>query len=240
MANTERKTVSFPVYSETYDRLKLHFPDAIGREENMIKLLNSYENEVSEKEDISILLEKNQNLKKENEKLKKEIEELNDNYHSLEIKNSELKDEIEHKNSVSQSLKASLQYPTVDAPIIEDICSLLQIETISEAKEAIAILKKNNQIEEKENTILLHISPIALAMLRKTAEILSKRYNKEILPTHILVDMFIRYTIERQNEWFYPFVDKKEIIEVLATFNENIKQWDQVKQIFKLGGSTNE
>ena len=47
----------------------------------------------------------------------------------------------------------------------------------------------------------------------------------------ILADMFLRYTIERNAEWFYPFVLREhDIVQIAHQFNEKITSINQIKK----------
>lgn len=60
----------------------------------------------------------------------------------------------------------------------------------------------------KENEFLLTVPEPHLSLLIATSERLGKRAGVVISPQDILLDMFFRYTVERNSEWFYPFVIK--------------------------------
>ena len=64
---------------------------------------------------------------------------------------------------------------------------------------------------------------------------LSEYYSREITPMQLMVDMFIRYTIERNAEWFYPFMLKdKNIVAVAQRINPDVTNIDQIKKSLNL------
>jgi hypothetical protein len=76
-----------------------------------------------------------------------------------------------------------------------------------------------------------NITPFSAYLLENTAEKLSSRYNKEVKPLQILIDMFMRYTIEKWSQWFYPFVlSDKEILEIAQQINPEIKHINEIKK----------
>ena len=76
------------------------------------------------------------------------------------------------------------------------------------------------------------MKPFVVDLLELTARKLSDKYNKKVTPMQVMVDMFLRYTIERWNQWFYPFVVKDdEIIRLAHQYNPDIKSISQLKSI---------
>ncbi len=80
----------------------------------------------------------------------------------------------------------------------------------------------------------LQLKPFPKRLLELTAEKLSLRYGKQVTPTEILSDMFLKYTIQQYNVWFYPFVlSDKVIVSVANSINPQITTMQQVKQLIK-------
>lgn len=80
----------------------------------------------------------------------------------------------------------------------------------------------------------LQLKPFPARLLELTAQKLSERYKRTITPTEILSDMFLKYTIQQYNVWFYPFVlSDKEILETANEINPQITTLQQVKSIIK-------
>lgn len=92
-----------------------------------------------------------------------------------------------------------------------------------------------SEMEQARNTIeKLQLKPFPARLLELTAEKLSLRYGRTITPTDILSDMFLKYTIQQYNVWFYPFVlSDKVIVSVANSINPQIKTMQQVKQLIK-------
>ena len=75
------------------------------------------------------------------------------------------------------------------------------------------------------------LQPFTVTLLENTAVKLSEKYDKEVQPMQILVDMFMRYTIERWNQWFYPFQLKDtEILTLVSDINPEITSISQLKK----------
>lgn len=92
-----------------------------------------------------------------------------------------------------------------------------------------------SEMEQAMNTIeKLQLKPFPARLLELTAEKLSLRYSKQVTPTEILSDMFLKYTIQQYNVWFYPFVlSDKVIVSVANSINPQITTMQQVKQLIK-------
>jgi hypothetical protein len=71
-----------------------------------------------------------------------------------------------------------------------------------------------------ENEILFSIPEPHLSLLKATAE----RQNTTC--KDILLDMFIRYTVEQYNQWFYPFVIKgTDFLTITGYSHDILKKW---------------
>jgi hypothetical protein len=69
------------------------------------------------------------------------------------------------------------------------------------------------QIKVAENQLFFTVPEPHLSLLRETAKRLKTSENK------ILLDMFIRYTVEQWSEWFYPFVIKSSELEGICGYS---------------------
>ncbi len=75
------------------------------------------------------------------------------------------------------------------------------------------------------------LQPFTADLLDETAARLSEKYKREVTPLLILSDMFLRYTIERNAEWFYPFVLRDaDILRIARQHNENITSVAQIRK----------
>lgn len=87
---------------------------------------------------------------------------------------------------------------------------------------------------ENDPRLRITLQPFARRLLDITIERLAERYGREVTPEQVFVDMFLRYTILRYTEWFYPFVvSDREIVEAAHAYNEEITTISQVKKLFK-------
>ena len=114
-----------------------------------------------------------------------------------------------------------------------------QIRTLEEQNMSLAsIISERDttiaELQEKHPTwaqIRVTLQPFTVALIEETARRLSEKYGRTIAPMSILTDMFLRYTIERWNEWFYKFcLNDREILTIAQEINPDIKSIDQVKK----------
>ena len=91
---------------------------------------------------------------------------------------------------------------------------------------------KCEQLEKMDwNQVRTTIKPFAVSLIELTAVKLSVKYGRAVEPMEILVDMFMRYTIERWNQWFYPFqLDDSEIVQAAQAINPEINSISQIKK----------
>ena len=73
--------------------------------------------------------------------------------------------------------------------------------------------------ELQANELLLTLPDWSVALLNETCVRLSAKFNQEVTPAMVLMDMFNRYTIEQLNEWFYPFVIRPNEFERICGYN---------------------
>ncbi len=95
-------------------------------------------------------------------------------------------------------------------------------QTLAETEQSLAEVQQRlaeceqNAVAQRANDSALFLEPQDWVrnLLDSTAEKLSAKYGHPVTPQMILLDMFLRYTIEQWNMWFYPFVlSDKEIEE---------------------------
>ena len=60
--------------------------------------------------------------------------------------------------------------------------------------------------EPVPNQIMFTIDQPHLALLQETVKRLSERSGTDVTMKDVLLDMFVRYTVEQYSEWFYAFV----------------------------------
>jgi hypothetical protein len=74
------------------------------------------------------------------------------------------------------------------------------------------------------------ISELQLQLLTETTRLLSEKYGITVTMKDILLDIFMRYTIEQYNEWFYSFVIKNGQFEAITgKTQKELIQWLQTK-----------
>ena len=80
-------------------------------------------------------------------------------------------------------------------------------------------------------SVKLTLNPLVVELLEVTASRLSDRYKCTVDPMQILVEMFTRYTLERWNEWFYPFVMRdNEIIKIAMQINPELSTISHIEK----------
>lgn len=223
----QKFTVSFNVPEEIKMRADKLFPDG-KTAEVLTALLDAY----SEME--------NRNTEMEN--LKTKLENLNT---ELENRNTELEDGgisaniikeisdlygVDKENdlvAVCKDYKAKfLQLNDENHRFTEEISKLENRNT--EMENHISNLNTADLWEVIKN----RLSPLTVQLLETTAERLTARENRKIEPVQILTNMFLRYTIEKWNQWFYPFVlSDREIVEIAHKVNPEITSISQLKKM---------
>lgn len=208
-----RKTATFSMSEETYDRLKTHFPENTGSEANIIALLDALESEHADSEELNQLRAANQELTSKVATLEQINQSLNQSLHTQTGELEERDKEIESLRQATGTLDEQ------NAQLAEIIKGHEQIIQQLEAKEV--------NWEQISTTL----QPFTVSLLNETAHRLSERFKREVSPMSILVDMFLRYTLERNAEWFYPFVLKEsDIVSIARNHNENIVSISQIKK----------
>ncbi len=86
--------------------------------------------------------------------------------------------------------------------------------------------------ERLQNVITIDLQPFTRKLMDLTVARLSERYKREVTPEQILVDMFLRYTVSQNTEWFYPFVIKdREIVDAAREMNPQINSIRQIEKM---------
>lgn len=173
-----------------------------------------------------------------------------DNVNDKEV--AELQAKLDSRNKFITSLKECLQVDTdvTYSQILEDIktkTNCVKTAEVVHTELLYDIDKLKKEVEKLELELsekdakLLHadknvwkkaidtLEPLPKKLLVLTAKRLSEKYNKEVKPQQILIDMFTRYSIERWNQWFYPFViTENEILEIAQAIDPNITDYKQL------------
>ena len=213
----QRKSINFNVSQETYDQVKELFPDVVGTEDNLKQLLSAYRFHIEHKNDS---VDINLQLEEVRSDLNDKVAELQ----RAEAHGQALQQQLNELGNKTNEETASLQEQI--RTLEEQNMSLASI--ISERDTTIA------ELQEKHPTwaqIRVTLQPFTVALIEETARRLSEKYGRTIAPISILTDMFLRYTIERWNEWFYKFcLNDREILAIAQEINPDIKSIDQVKK----------
>ena len=205
-------TISFGVSQEVAERVKTLFPD--GRtEEVLIHLLDLYENPP--------MIDNS-----ENEKYREIVESISEMY---DVKANDLVDVLEtEKDSklklydICDDLNAQIKSLQGENSQFEDVTNKLRAKC-----EALEL--DNQQIHWEK--IRATLKPFAVALLERTVVKLSELYDRDVQPMQILVDMFVRYTVERWNQWFYPFqLTDAEILSIAKEISPEITSISQIKK----------
>ncbi len=213
----QRKSINFNVSQETYDQVKELFPDVVGTEDNLKQLLSAYRFHIEHKNDsVDINLQ-----------LEEVRSDLND-------KVAELQRAEAHGQALQQQLNELGNKTNEETASLQE-----QIRTLEEQNMSLAsVIRERDttiaELQEKHPTwaqIRVTLQPFTVALIEETARRLSEKYGRTIAPMSILTDMFLRYTIERWNEWFYKFcLNDREILAIAQEINPDIKSIDQVKK----------
>ena len=213
----QRKSINFNVSQETYDQVKELFPDVVGTEDNLKQLLSAYRFHIEHKNDS---VDINLQLEEVRSDLNDKVAELQ----RAEAHGQALQQQLNELGNKTNEETASLQEQI--RTLEEQNMSLASV--ISERDTTIA------ELQEKHPTwaqIRVTLQPFTVALVEETARRLSEKYGRTIAPMSILTDMFLRYTIERWNEWFYKFcLNDREILAIAQEINPDIKSIDQVKK----------
>lgn len=213
----QRKSINFNVSQETYDQVKELFPDVVGTEDNLKQLLSAYRFHIEHKNDS---VDINLQLEEVRSDLNDKVAELQ----RAEAHGQALQQQLNELGNKTNEETASLQEQI--RTLEEQNMSLTSV--ISERDTTIT------ELQEKHPTwaqIRVTLQPFTVALIEETVRRLSEKYGRTIAPMSILTDMFLRYTIERWNEWFYKFcLNDREILAIAQEINPDIKSIDQVKK----------
>lgn len=212
-----RKSVNFNITEETYSRLRTYFPEgqALGTDDNMLQLLDALAFYQAHKDDkpASISDEELHALRERLQKAEQDFEQSNAQVIDLDRR-------------LQASMLEQEQHATAANTLQEQNLQLAR--TVSDQEQTIKALQSMQPTWEQMRSIL---QPFPVALLEETAARLTERYKRDITPLQILVDMFLRYTIDRNAEWFYPFVLRdKDIVAIAHELNENVVSIQQIRK----------
>ena len=222
-----RKSVNFNVSQEAYDMVKEIFPDVIGTEDNLRQLVVAYKFWAAHKDDKSA------------EERQKEFDDLNFKYGEIVKARDE---EIDRLRSENETLHQAAQKSEADAGEQDKEYQELNNKYQDLSNQLQAALSEREQLVSRISALetdgaqtwdnFKHTLPrFTVSLLEATAKRLSEYYEREITPMQIMTDMFLRYTIQRNAEWFYPFMLKDaDIVAIAAEINPGCKNIRQIKQ----------
>ena len=213
-----RKSVNFNVSLEAYEKVKEIFPEVIGTEDNLLQLVTAYKFWCEHKDDAPGA------DGAEIEKLRADLKQAESERDQKQAEIDRLKQEAENgKNQNKELAKHQEEISRLVEQLMADKEKLEQ--DLHDAQEGLP----------SWDAIKRTIAPFPAALLEETAAMLSEYYSREITPMQLMVDMFIRYTIERNAEWFYPFMLKdKNIVAIAQRINPDVTNIDQIKKSLNL------
>lgn len=81
-----------------------------------------------------------------------------------------------------------------------------------------------------ENEIRFAIPEPHLALLKETVLRLSEKMDQQVTMKDVLLDMFVKYTVEQFSQWFYPFViNGDDFTEITGYTQKQLIQWLKAK-----------
>ena len=185
-----RKTATFSMSEETYDRLKAHFPENTGSEANIIALLDALESEHADSEELKAL----RAIKSDHSRLAAEHTEL------------QQAAQLQHERTAARIAELEEQLSAYQA----------QIQTLENREPEVREVSVEVERPLAADEHVMHIPAQIYNMMRVTVERLNDEYKTNDTIADLLQKMFLRYTVERLTQWFYPWVLRDRDIEELS------------------------
>ena len=201
-----RKTATFSMSEETYDRLKTHFPENTGSEANIIALLDALESEHTDSEELKAL----RAIKSDHSRLAAEHTEL------------QQAAQLQHERTAARIAELEEQLSAYQA----------QIQTLENREPEVREVEVEVERPLAADEHVMHIPAQIYNMMRVTVERLNDEYKTNDTIADLLQKMFLRYTVERLTQWFYPWVLRDRDIEELS--GVTVSGW---KQFLNGGGN---
>lgn len=175
-----RKTATFSMSEETYDRLKTHFPENTGSEANIIALLDALESEHADSEEL------------------KALRAIKSDYSRLAAEHTELQQaaQLQHERTTARIAELEEQLSAYQA----------QIQTLENREPEVREVSVEVERPLAADEHVMHIPAQIYNMMRVTVERLNDEYKTNDTIADLLQKMFLRYTVERLTQWFYPWV----------------------------------
>ena len=194
-----RKTATFSMSEETYDRLKAHFPENTGSEANIIALLDALESEHADSEELKAL----RAIKSDHSRLAAEHTEL------------QQAAQLQHERTTARIAELEEQLSAYQA----------QIQTLENREPEVREVSVEVERPLAADEHVMHIPAQIYNMMRVTVERLNDEYKTNDTIADLLQKMFLRYTVERLTQWFYPWVLRDRDIEELS--GVTVSGWKQ-------------
>lgn len=220
MAKERLKNVTIPVYTQqTLDRLNQLFPEGFSKEETLNALLDKAAapeaNEQHQEELTSLLQQQEQHqqeiavYKEAHDDVRKKLLQFTTELLHLTTTVENPTDELLQLTTTVENLTTTLLQSTTDlTTTVENLTTTLLQLYHTLLQSVVNLTTKCSTLVEQQvspDALVINAPEWSRRLLDETARRLSERYNKTITPQMILLDMFNRYTIERWNQWFYPF-----------------------------------
>ena len=201
-----RKTATFSMSEETYDRLKAHFPENTGSEANIIALLDALESEHADSEEL------------------KALRAIKSDHSCLAAQHTELQQaaQLQHERNTARIAELEEQLSAYQA----------QIQTLENREPEVREVSVEVECPLAADEHVMHIPAQIYNMMRVTVERLNDEYKTNDTIADLLQKMFLRYTVERLTQWFYPWVLRDRDIEELS--GVTVSGW---KQFLNGGGN---
>ena len=194
-----RKTATFSMSEETYDRLKTHFPENTGSEANIIALLDALESEHADSEELKAL----RAIKSDHSRLAAEHTEL------------QQAAQLQHERTTARIAELEEQLSAYQA----------QIQALENREPEVREVSVEVERPLAADEHVMHIPAQIHNMMRVTVERLNDEYKTNDTIADLLQKMFLRYTVERLTQWFYPWVLRDRDIEELS--GVTVSGWKQ-------------
>ena len=191
---------------ETYDRLKTHFPENTGSEANIIALLDALESEHTDSEELKAL----RAIKSDHSRLAAEHTEL------------QQAAQLQHERTTARIAELEEQLSAYQA----------QIQALENREPEVREVSVEVERPLAADEHVMHIPAQIYNMMRVTVERLNDEYKTNDTIADLLQKMFLRYTVERLTQWFYPWVLRDRDIEELS--GVTVSGW---KQFLNGGGN---
>lgn len=175
-----RKTVTFSMSEETHDRLTQHFPKLTGSEVNIIAMLDALESEQADSEELKAL----RAIKSDHSRLAAEHTEL------------QQAAQLQHERTTARIAELEEQLSAYQA----------QIQTLENREPEVREVSVEVERQLAADEHVMHIPAQIYNLMRLTVERLNNKYNTTDNIDDLLTKMFLRYTVERLTQWFYPWV----------------------------------